>query len=190
MSTTPAEAVTPAAPEAPAEPAAEETPQNGATPNEELGEAGKAALEREREARKAEEKARKSLQKEYDALKQTSMTDAEKAVEEAKAAGRSEAASEYGSRLARAKFDAAAGRRNPTLKPAEIDEYVQYTNMQMFVDDGGEVDESGIQKAVERLIPEAPSGPTKTPSFDSGTRPDPPKNADMNATLRAGFGRG
>lgn len=134
------------------------------------------------EAAKYRTEARKAAA-DLDKARTSSLTDAERAVAEAKAAGRTEAATEFGKRLARTEFDALAGRRNADFDTASALEYV---DLSRFVDDNGEPDTRAIRAAVERLVPEAQSGP---PSFDGGTRTTPPAGADMNALLRQATGR-
>jgi glutamyl/glutaminyl-tRNA synthetase len=112
-----------------------------------------------------------------------SMGEAERKIEEAKAAGRTEAVGEFGKRLARTEFDAIAGRRNPDFDTASALEWV---DLGRFVGDDGEPDAKAIKAAVERLVPESPNGP---PSFDGGARtPAPPTNG-MNGLIRRAAGR-
>ena len=111
------------------------------------------------------------------------MTEAERQVSEAKAAGRSEAVTEFGKRLARTEFDAVAGRRNPDFDTKSALEWV---DLARFVGDDGEPDSKAIKAAVERLVPEAVSGP---PSFDGGARTPAAPAKDMNDLLRRATGR-
>ncbi len=112
-----------------------------------------------------------------------SMGEAERKIEEAKAAGRTEAVSEFGKRLARTEFDAAAGRRNPDFDTASALEWV---DLGRFVGDDGEPDAKAIKAAVERLVPESPNGP---PSFDGGARTPAPPTTGMNGLIRRAAGR-
>lgn len=189
--TTPPEA-SPAPPaDAPAPPAGSEPPAAGAPPatgDEQLGEGGKKALEQERELRKAAEKREKDKDKELNALRQSSMSEAEKAVAEAEQRGRSAAATEYGTRLARTAFDAAAGRRNPSLDPKDISEILELVDLAKFVGDDGEPDDRAIAAAVERLVPVG-DGSTPPPSFDGGTRKPAPTGKSMNDLIRSQLGR-
>jgi len=111
------------------------------------------------------------------------MTEAERQVSEAKAAGRSEAVTEFGKRLARTEFDAVAGRRNPDFDTKSALEWV---DLSRFVGEDGEPDSKAIKAAVERLVPEAVSGP---PSFDGGARTPAAPAKDMNDLLRRATGR-
>ncbi len=112
-----------------------------------------------------------------------SMGEAERKIEEAKAAGRTEAVSEFGKRLARTEFDAAAGRRNPEFDTASALEWV---DLGLFVGDDGEPNAKAIAAAVERLIPEPANGP---PSFDGGARTSAPPTTGMNGLIRRAAGR-
>lgn len=150
---------------------------------EQLGEGGKKALEAERERAKAAEARAKAAEKALETARQASMSEAERAIAEAKAAGRTEAATEFGRELARERFDALAGRRNPDFDTAKALEYV---DLAKFLGDDGRPDAKAITAAVERLVPEAHAGP---PSFDGGARTSAPKGGDMNHLLRQAAGR-
>lgn len=83
---------------------------------------------------------------ELEKLKAKSMTEQEKAVAEAKAAGLSEAAKTYGSRLATAELKAAAASKGVDL--SSISDLIDASR---FVGEDGEVDTTVIGKAVEKL---------------------------------------
>lgn len=138
------------------------------------------------EARKWEQRAKEhgTKAKELERLQQASMSDAERAVAEAEARGRTAAVSEFGRRLARTEFDATAARRNPDFDTASALEWV---DLGRFVGDDGEPDQKAIRAAVERLVP-APAG--GMPSFDGGPRTPATPSQDMNQTLRKALGRG
>ncbi len=149
-------------PPAPPEPTTE-PPATG-----DLGDAGKKALESERQARKDAEKAHNALKRELDDLRKKSMTESEKAVTEAEARGRSAATVDFGKRLARSEFDALAGRRNSDFDTGPVFEYL---DLGKFVGDDGEPDGAAITAAVERLVPvKAEGGPPPPVSFDGGPR--------------------
>lgn len=154
-----------------------------ATGEEALGDAGKQALDRMKADKKAAETEAKTLRAELDKIRQASMSETERAVAEAKAAGRTEAASEFGKELAREKFDALAGRRNADFDTAKALEYV---DLSKFLGEDGRPDPKAIAAAVERLVPQAAGGP---PSFDGGPRGTAPKGGDMNSLLRQAAGR-
>lgn len=83
------------------EDAPKDTPeQDGAKPDDQLGDGGKAALAAERKARAEAEKARKALESELQALRDKDLTEAERVANEAKAAtARAEAAEARALRL-------------------------------------------------------------------------------------------
>jgi len=110
------------------------------------------------------------------------MTESERAIEEAKQSARAEAATEYGKRLARTEFDAAAGRRNPDFDTASALEFV---DLSRFLDENGEPDPKAIKAAVERLVPTGDTGPA---GFDGGAR-STSKTPDFNQVLRQAAGR-
>ncbi len=137
------------------------------------------------EARKWEARAKEhgAAAKEFEKQRQATMTEAEKAVAEAEGKGRQSAMQEYGKRLARSEFDAAAARRNPDADTAAVLEFV---DLGRFVGEDGEPDPKAIKAAVERLVPAPLSGP---PSFDGGTRQTPSPTAGMNDFIRQAAGR-
>jgi hypothetical protein len=97
------------------------------------------------------------------------MTDAQRALSEAETNGRTAAVKEFGQRLARTEFDAAAGRRNPDFDTASALEFV---DLSRFVGDDGEPDTKAIKAAVERLVP-APAGQVRRRSTAAAGRPLP-----------------
>lgn len=137
------------------------------------------------EARKWEQRAKDNQKTAKDLEKQAraAMTDAERALSEAEAKGRTAARSEFGSRLVRTEFDAAAGRRNPDF---DIKATLDDLNLDKFVTEDGEPDLKAIKAAVERLVP-APAG--GTPSYDGGTRSTSKGPTDMNQVIRKAAGR-
>lgn len=94
--------------------------------------------------KRAKENAKAS--EELDKLRQKSMTEQEKAVAEAKAAGLSEAAKTYGSKLATAELKAAAASKGVDL--SSISDLIDASR---FVGEDGEVDTAAIGKAVDKL---------------------------------------
>lgn len=137
------------------------------------------------ESRKWEQRAKdnSAAAKALEKQQRDSMTDADKAVAEAKAAGRSEAATEFGKRLARTEFDALAGRRNADFDTASALEYI---DLSRFVGEDGEPDTKAIKAAVERLVPTPTAGP---PSFDGGARTPAGATKGMNDFIRSATGR-
>lgn len=150
---------------------------------DDLGDAGKKALEAERTARKESDRRFKALEKEMEKVRQASMSEAEKAVAEAEARGLKTGRTEGGARLARTEFDALAGRRNPDFDTASALEWV---DLARFVGEDGEPDTKAIKAAVERLVPVPDGGP---PSFDGGARSTAPATTGMNSLIRKAAGR-
>ncbi|MFI6909888.1 hypothetical protein ACIBKY_52110 [Nonomuraea sp. NPDC050394] len=122
----------------------------------------KSALAAEREQRKTLEKQAKANSKaaeELEKLKAAAMSDQEKAVAAAKAEGATEASKTFGAKLAATAFRAALAEAG--LKLGDAADLIDTTK---FVTDDGDVDESAIKKAVDRLAKLAP----KTPPSSGG----------------------
>lgn len=160
---------------------ADDTADQSAT--DDLGDPGKKALEAERNARKEAEKARKALEREIAQLRTANLSEAEKAVAEAEARGRTAAITEFGERLVRSNFIAEAARRNPEFDAASV---LDDLNLRRFVGDDGEPDTDAITKSVERLIP-AGGGP-RFGNADQGPR-GTSSAPDFNQALRRAAGR-
>lgn len=135
----------------------------------ELGDAGKRALAEERKARRAAEKQLEDLRK-------AQMTEQEKAVAEAKAAGLAEAAKVAGPRLVRAEFRATAAGR---VDKDTLDAYLEDVDLAKFVDDSGDVDAKAIEARVKRL-----SGGGRGADFDGGARGGAARPVDMSGLIR------
>lgn len=101
----------PVTPPAPPEPPPNPTPPSPPPAPDPLGDAGKRALDAEREARRVAEKAARDAQTELDALKATQLSEQDKAIADAKAQGRNDAAPE----IAKARLDAVAARMEAAL---------------------------------------------------------------------------
>ena len=149
---------------------------------EALGDAGKQALDRMKAERNEAKQRAKELEKELDKVRKSSMSEAEKAVAEAEARGRAEAATQFGTRLVRSEFVAAAAKRNATFDASAV---LDDLNLAKFVNDDGDPDQKAIAAAVNRLVPDA-SGP---PSFEGGARTSPPPASGMNDFIRKAAGR-
>ena len=137
------------------------------------------------EARKWEARAKENsgAAKAAEKARLDAMSEQERAIEEAKQSARTEAATNYGKRLARTEFDALAARRNKDFDTASALEFV---DLGKFVGEDGEPDSKAIASAVERLVPAAADGP---PSFDGGTRTPPPAQQGMSGLIRKAAGR-
>ena len=177
--------MTEVAPDAPTEPTTPEPEQGKPVDGEDaLGDAGKQALDRMKAERAEATKQLKAVQRELDEMRKASMSETEKAVAEAEERGRTAAASEFGQELARARFDALAGRRNAEFDTTKALEYV---DLGKFLGEDGRPDDKAIAAAVERLVPAAPEGP---PSFDGGTRtPTAAPQGGMTGLIRKAAGR-
>lgn len=125
-----------------------------------------------------------ALAKELDGIRKSSMTETEKAVAEAEARGRTAAATDFGKRLARSEFAAAAARRNPDYDASPA---IDLLDLGRFVTEDGDPDTKAIGAAVERLVPDTSN--TRPPSFDGGPRTTAPVGQDMNTMLRRATGR-
>jgi hypothetical protein len=109
-------------------------------------------------------KANSKASEELEALRKQSMSEQEKAVAEAKAAGAAEAAKSHGTELAAAKLEAAAAAKGLDLSSLD-----GLLNVAAFVGDDGKVDTAAITKAVEKLAKSFPAGPKRgSGDFDGG----------------------
>lgn len=137
------------------------------------------------EAKKWEARSRANAEstKTLEKQRNASMTEAEKSIADAKAAGRAEVSAEYGTRLVRSDFTAQAAKFNAGFDASAI---LDDLNLSKYVSDDGEPDAKAIKAAVERLIPAPASGP---PSFDGGARTNAAPAKDMNDILRRATGR-
>lgn len=132
-----------------------------------------------REAAKYRTEAKKASDA-AEALRKSQMSEAEKAIAEAKQAGRAEAATEYGTRLARTELKAAAA-----AKQVDLAEVLEDLDLTRYVGDDGEPDLKRIQATVDRFASLA--SPKQAQSFDGGVR-QTAKTTDMNELIRAQVG--
>lgn len=146
-------------------------PATGAADDQALGTAGLAALEQERQARKAAERSAKTLQEQLDALKASQLSDTEKAIVEARKQGVSEATGKLHSQLrtTEVKSGLIAAGVIPSLAglAAKDDSFSALT-----VSDAGEVE--GLADALGAFRKTHPdlfgkAGAAPTGSFDTGT---------------------
>lgn len=160
-------APTPTTPPAPQ--AAPTSPQ--AASGDELGDGGRKALDEERRARRAADKALKDAAAELEKLRSASMSDQEKAVAQAKAAGRAEAVQETASRLVRAEVRALAAGK--LADPA--DAIYLLGDLSDYVASDGDVDSKAIAKAIDALVHDkpylAPQGSSPAPLPGGGATP-------------------
>lgn len=109
-----------------------------------------------KKARKWEDraKANSAAAKELDALKQQSMTDLEKAVEQARKEAASETTRAFGARLVDAEVKAAAAGSS-----IDVDALLDGLDRSRFLTDDGEPDTDAIGAWVERIAPKGTDGP-------------------------------
>jgi hypothetical protein len=147
-----------------------------------LGEAGERALAQERELRKTAEKAQRRALQELEEFRKGAMSEQEKAIAEAEQRGRDAARADYGHRLIRTEFAAAAAKRNPNWDSSVLDDL----NLDRFLGEDGEPDTKAIEKAAERWVPNAASAS----GFDLGEKPQSSNGSqDMNQMIRRAAGR-
>jgi hypothetical protein len=140
------------------------------------------ALQKKWEARAKENS---GAAKERDELRKQSMTEQEKAVEEASAKARAEERVRLAGKLARQGFLASAAGRIPHAASVADD-----LNLARFVSEDGEIDETGLAELVDRLAPpkaeKEPSAEEPKPkarSFDQGPRGS---GSGKDSSLQAG----
>jgi hypothetical protein len=138
------------------------------------------------EARKWEQRAKDNnkARLQLEETQRAAMTEAERAVAEAEAKGRQSAQADYGQRLAKSEFAAAAARRNPDFKIGDV---LDDLNLGRFLGEDGEPDTKAIEKAVERFVPAASASPP--PPMDLGERRPAQVGPDMNQAIRRAAGR-
>lgn len=149
---------------------------------EELGDAGKRALDAERTRAKEAERRAKTLERELEQLRTSQLSESERAVAEAKAAGRTEVLAEVGARMARSEMRAAAARAG-----LDIDGDLDYLDMARFVGDDGEPSEREIAKYIATRAESQPRG--TSPGLAQGAR-STASGGDMNSLIRQAAGRG
>lgn len=146
-------------------------------PDEPLGEAGKKALDAEREARKtAEARARdfeadakraKSLESELAKLREGQLSEQEKAIKAARDEASAEADKRWSDRIVRAEVRAAAAG-----KVVDVDTVVRLLDLSAIPMKDGEVDGVALAKAIDDLL-EAKTF-LRPPDPGSGAKPPPP----------------
>lgn len=144
-------------------------------------------------ARKHEEraKANAAAAKELDQLRRQSMTDLEKAVDEARTQGRADGIREMGGRLVAAEVRAAAAGR---LDADQLATLIEGINLAAFVDEAGDVDTAKVTRFVDGIVPKAPEDNGGTPMFPDlgqgarGANNLPLGSDPLERTLRAKLG--
>jgi hypothetical protein len=121
----------------------------------------------------------KSASKERDELKSAQMTDAEKAIEQARAEGRNSALSEVGTDLVNAEMAVQAAAAGVTLPPAE------YLNVSKFLGEDGRPNKDAVKSFVESLpkakgeFPDLQGAGKQTGGTPEITTMDPNELADL-----------
>lgn len=111
-----------------------------------------AVIDKERQNAKDAEKARKALEKELNELRQQTMTDTEKAIDQARAEARAAALVEVGGKVARAEIRAAAAGR---LDTDALNVLLDGIDVAKFIDDNGEVDAAKVATFVDGIAPKS-----------------------------------
>lgn len=134
-------------------------------------------------SRKNEDRAKSNAQaaKELDKVRAAAMSETEKAVAEARAAGAADAAKQAGPRLVRAEFRAAA---TGSVDREALDAYLEDVDLTKFLTEDGEPDIKAIEARIKRL------GGGKPADFDGGARTPAAKGTDMNSLIRRAAGVG
>jgi hypothetical protein len=121
-------------------------------------------------ARKHEDRA-KTNQKavsELEALRQSQMSDQEKALDEARKSARTETLREIGAHLVTAEFRAQAAGR---LTAEQVAELVEDIDMTKYLTESGEVDAERVARKVEALAPKPdPNAAPTWPDLGQGAR--------------------
>lgn len=157
---------------------------------DDLGDAGKRAIEAERKTARAAEKRAKDLEKRLADLEAENQTEAEKAITAARAEGRNEALSVAHTRIVKAELKAAAAG---VLQ--DPDDAVSLIGLDLFeVDDDGNVDTKAIKAEVDRLAKAKPYlavGAKPAPLPGGGATPSQGSSMDdaLRAAIRGGGGR-
>lgn len=137
------------------------------------------------QARKHEERAKANAKaaKELEEFKRQSMSETEKAIDEARNEGRKQALTEAGSKIAAAEVRAAATGR---MTAEQVDTLVDGINLARFIDDDGEVDRDAVTQFVDGIAPQqdSPPSPLDLGQGARGTGAGPAKT-DMDSLLRA-----
>jgi hypothetical protein len=133
-------------------------------------------------SRKWEERAKENTAaaKAAEKARMDAMSEQERAIEEARQSARTEAATNYGKRLATSEIRAAAASDG-----RDVSGVFDYLDLGRFVTEEGEPDEKAIKAFVDQLPKKDPGAP----SFDGGTRTTAPAPKGMDALIRKAAGR-
>lgn len=123
----------------------------------------------------------RAAQAELDKVRRSGLSEQEKAVAEAKAAGQVEAVRAVVPRLVRAEFRAAAAGQ---VDKSTLDAYLEDIDLSKFVTEDGEPDTKAIESRIKRL------GGGRAADFDGGARTPAGKPGGMNSQIRRMAGLG
>jgi hypothetical protein len=159
---------------------------------EHLGAAGKQALDRmkaERDDARREAKRVKELEAELDKVRNATATDAEKALNAAKAEGAAEATTRANERILRSEVRALA-----TGKFADPGDALNFLDLAEFrVNENGDFDQKAVTKALDAVLADKPylaaATGQRVPGVPVGARQGAPASEDMNAMIRRAAGR-
>jgi hypothetical protein len=128
------------------------------------------------QARKHEERAKANAKaaQELDEFRKQSMSETEKAIEEARTAGRQQALTEAGAKIAAAELRAAAAGR---MTGEQVDTLVDGLNLARFVGDDGEVNRDAVVQFVDGIAPQR-TEPASLVDLGQGARN--PQNMPLN----------
>lgn len=143
-----------------------------------------ADLARERDRRQAAEREAKRTEAELAKLRESSMSDQEKAIEQARREARLEANGAFNKRLVQADVRAAA-----TGKLTDPEDAIRFLDLDAFgVNDDGDTDKKAITAAVAQLVKDKPylaAGATRpTGDADQGARGAGAGSSSMNDLIR------
>lgn len=136
-------------------------------PEDDLGDAGKKAIDSERKARRDAEKRVKAVEGELEKLRQQTMTDTEKAIAQAKSEGKAEAMSLLGAAKVESAFAIAASGR---IEPDSLKVLLQGLNHSTFLLEDGTVDDASVSTFIDGIAP----------------KPDPNRRVDLGQGARLG----
>jgi len=162
------------------EPSADPTPDE----NPDLGEKGEkalAAMKEQVKTLKVEARKAKELESEVAKLREANASEAEKALEAAKAEGDQGARTELGSQLTSLRVELAVLKSEDTKKLADPDDLLVNVNVDDITDGNGHVDPKALASAIDDLlarkphlaanakrVPQVPGGPRQPGAPDPG----------------------
>lgn len=146
-----------------------------------LADPGKQALARMKEQREAAKAEAVALKAELEQFKQAQMSEAEKAIaqarEEGKTEGRKEATDQWSTQAVTAEFKAAFADRE-----FDVDTYLESINTAKFLTDDGQINSTAITELANKLAPK----PTPNTTYVQGQhKTTPPPALNSNALVES-----